>query len=59
MRETNISHIIKELRVLKAAAIETRTKEEYEELRRKHVLKAYSSLDSDNQDSQRDLEDLI
>lgn len=49
MRETSITYIIKELRVLKAAAMETRNSEQYAELRRKNVLKAYSSLESNNE----------
>ena len=56
MQESSICHIIKELRVLKAAVIETRSVEEYADLRRKHVLKAYSSMDSSNAEQQSESE---
>ena len=53
MKETSITHIIKELRVLKAAAMEERSTEKWAELRRNHLLIAYTDLDSDNENSKR------
>ena len=45
MEETEISSILTQLRVLNAAAKETRTKLEWKELKRLNSLLAYSDLD--------------
>ena len=48
LQEASVSHIIQQIRVLNAAAKETRTTEEWYDLRRKHSLIAYEDLDSDH-----------
>ena len=53
LNETNIANIIMELRVLKAAAKETRTAEEWINLRRANLLLAYSDLDSERDDKDK------
>ena len=50
LEETSISHIVQQLRVLNAAAQETRTKKEWKKLRQQHALMAYSDLESETQD---------
>ena len=45
MEETEISNILTQLRVLNAAAKETRTQVEWKELKRLNSLLAYSDLD--------------
>ena len=47
MNEVSISQIIKQLRVLNAAAHLSMSKEQWKELKSKHEIMAYSDLDSD------------
>jgi len=47
LKETSISHIIKQLRVLNAACKSTRTAEEWEALEKENKLMAYSDLETD------------
>ena len=50
MKETSVTYIVKELRVLKAAVKERISNpDQYLDLRRRNILKAYSSLDSNNE----------
>ena len=59
LQETSVSYIIQELRVLKAAAKETRTPAEYEKLRMKHALMAYEDLDSETEPCEVEVEDVV
>ena len=57
LNEINIANIIMELRVLKAAAKETRSAEEWLKLRRANLLMAYSDLDSERDDKAKKYRD--
>lgn len=52
LQEASVSHIIQQIRVLNAAAKETRSPEEWYKLRRTHSLKAYEDLDTDEEFSE-------
>lgn len=47
MKESSISHIITQLRVLNAACKETRTAAEWEQLENDHKMIAFSDLETD------------
>ena len=49
LQEASVSHIIQQIRVLNAAAKETRSPEEWYKLRRTHSLMAYEDLDTDDE----------
>lgn len=52
LQEASVSHIIQQIRVLNAAAKETRSTEEWYKLRRTHSLMAYEDLDTDDEFSE-------
>ena len=59
LQEASVSHIIQQLRVLNAAAKETRTPEEWYKLRRTHSLMAYEDLDTDEEFSEASEREII